>query len=410
MKKYLNICLVSREYPPDTGWGGIGTYTHRLAHGLADFGHQVHIIAQSPDVDKEYVDGKIHVHRIAHKTIFLYKGPLKEFALRLEYSHKVYQKLKEIMKKQHIDIVETPNFAAEGFMYSLFKKAPLVTRLHTHFSEIIEFSEWPRTFDRRLSCWLEDATILRSDLITCSTRKHKEVIFGEIGLDSSNFEIVPLGTPLPEFEKENQRKEGPIVLFVGRLEKRKGAHILIKSIPYVLEEIPEATFVLIGRDTFLYPDYISFDGEEEYSFKARLINGIPKQYRRNVLFPGHINHSELSNYFLSCNVFVAPSLYESFGLIYIEAMSYGRPVIGSSVGGVPEVIKDGETGFLVPPEDPLILADRILRLLNNKNLEIDMGRKSRKLIENNFTVEIMVQNTLKAYSKLLNDENIANSS
>lgn len=399
----MNICLISREYPPETGWGGIGTYTYHLAHGLANLGHRVHIIAQSLDVDKEYLDGKVYVHRIVHKTLFPCKGPFREFALRLEYSQMIYQKLKEIIKKYCIDIVETPNFSAEGFVYSLSKKAPLVTRLHTHFSEVIEFCQWPKTFDRNLSCRLEDSTILRSDLVTCSSQRHKDIVFDEIGLNSKNIEIIPLGIPLPDLIENSSKVDNPLtVLFVGRLEKRKGVHILIKSIPYVLKEIPNVTFILIGRDTFINPDYISFDGQEKYSFKTQLIKNIPDQFQQNVRFLGHVDNSELSKYFRSCNIFVGPSLYESFGFIYIEAMSYGKPVIGCKVGGIPEVMVDQKTGFLVPPGDPIALAKAIIFLLRNKQYREEMGRAARRHVEMNFTRELMCKNTLRAYRKVLN--------
>jgi hypothetical protein len=398
----LNICLISREYSPDTGWGGIGTYTYHLAHGLVNLGHQVHVIAQSLDVDKDYIDDNVFVHRIAHRTFFYNKSFLKEFALRLEYSHRVYKKLKEVINKYHIDIVEVPNFSAEGFVYSLFKKTPLVTRLHTHFSEVIEFSQWPRTFDRYLSCWLEDSTILRSDLVTCSTRKHQEIIFNEIGLDSKNTEIIPLGIPLPDFKQDNSKNEHPLtVLFIGRLENRKGVHILLKAIPCVLEEAPDTKFLIIGRDTYINEDFISFSGEEGHSFKNKLIKGTPEKYLKNVYFLDYVDNKTLAQYYSSCDIFVAPSLYESFGFIYIEAMSYAKPVIGCGVGGVPEVIKDGQTGILVPPEDHLSLAEAIIRLTKNAELRMKIGINARKHVENNFTRDRMVENTLAAYQETL---------
>lgn len=398
----MNICLISREYPPDTGWGGIGTYTYHLAHGLVNLGHQVHVLAQSLDIDKDYIDDNIFVHRIAHRTFFYNKSFLKEFALRLEYSYRVYQKLKEVIKKYHIDIVEVPNFSAEGFVYSLFKKTPLITRLHTHFSEVIRFSRWPKTFDRRLSCWLEDSTILRSDLITCSTQKHKEMIFHEIGLDSRNTEIIPLGIPLPDLKEDNSKNGYSLtILFVGRLEKRKGIDVLFKAIPLILDEYPDTKFLIIGRDTYVNEDFISFNGKEEHSFKNKLIKSIPKKYFKNIYFLDYVENTALSQYYSSCDICVAPSLYESFGFIYIEAMSYARPVIGCGVGGVPEVIKDGETGILVPPDDHISLAEAIIRLIKSSELRIKIGINARKHVENNFTRDRMAKSTLAAYKKIL---------
>ncbi len=398
----MNVCLVSREYPLQTAWGGIGRYTYLLAHGLIKLGCQVHVICQSLDVDKEYIEDNVFIHRISHQTFFYHKDFLKEFCLRLEYSYRVYQKLKELIKKYHIDIVEVPNFSAEGFVYSLFKKTPLVTRLHTHFSEVIEFSEWQKTFDRYLSCRLEDSVILKSDLVICSTQKHKEVIFDEIGLDSKNTEIIPLGVPLPDLKENNSKHNHPLtILFVGRLEKRKGIHILFKAIPHVLEEFPDTKFLIIGRDTYVSKDFISFSGKEEDSSKKKLTESIPKKYLKNIYLLDYVDSRTLSQYYSSCDIFVAPSLYESFGFIYIEAMSYAKPVIGCGVGGVPEIIKDGEVGILVPPQDHIRLAEAIIRLYRNSALRLKLGVNARRCVRDNFTVELMAKRTLSAYKKTL---------
>jgi len=405
MTKSLHICLVSREYPSETGWGGIGTYTYHLAHGLADLGHQVYVIAQSLDTDKESMDGNVFVHRIAHQTFFCNKGLLKEFALRLEYSFRVYAKIKELIKKYHLDIIESPNFSGEAFVYGLHKKIPLVTRLHTHFSEVIQFLEWQKTLDRYLSCWLENATILNSDLVICSTKKHTDIVNKEVGLKFSNIEIIPLGVPLPILDNLsnniNSKEDNLRVLFVGRLEKRKGIHVLLRAMPYVLEEMPGVEFNILGRDIFVTQDGVYFAGNESNSFKANLIKNIPEKYLKNIHFLGFVENDKLSEYYGSCDVFVAPSLYESFGFIYIEAMSYAKPVIGCGVGGVPEVIKDGQTGILVPPEDHLSLAQAIVGFLKDSELRRKMGINARECVEKNFNRDLMVERTLAAYKKVL---------
>lgn len=405
----MNICILSREYPPETGWGGIGNYTYRLARGLSRLGAQVHIIAQSLDADKEYIDRNVYVHRVAHKTTFPVKRRFQEFCLRLEYSRSVYQKLREVIRTYNIDIVEAPNFSAEGFVYSLCKTTPLVFRLHTHFSEVIEFSRWRKNLDRRLSCWLEDAAIAGSDLITCSTTAHAETIARGTGVKKENIRIIPLGVPLPGIEKSpviplSQRGKGETnasVLFVGRMEERKGAHILARAIPHLLKHRPDAHFYLAGRDTFVNNEAITLAGEANASFKNRLLADIPQHCRDNVHFLGHVADDELAGYYRGCDLFAAPSLYESFGLIYIEAMSFGKPVIGCGVGGVPEVVEDGVSGMLVPPEDHLALAQGMLILLNDRELRKKMGENARKRVENNFTETLMAQRTLAAYSDVL---------
>jgi glycosyltransferase involved in cell wall biosynthesis len=399
----LNICLISREFPPETDWGGIGKYTYRLAKGLVQAGNAVHVITQSLAANKVYQDNGIYVHRIPHKSCFMFRGCLREFSLRLEYSQTVYGKLKDIIYKYNIDIVEAPNFSAESFVYSLFKKVPLVIRLHSSFYEVIKNYQWPDTLDRRLSCFLEDTSILRSDLITCSTSICAKAMAQHLDIDYKKIAVIPLGIEMPaEVKYEISFNDSVNVLFVGRLERRKGPHILIQAIPMVLKEVPHAHFTFVGRDTFATSEFSSFEGGKEKSFKEFILRDFPGEYRDKVAFTGYVDNNEVHKYFSSCDIFVAPSLYESFGFIYLEAMSYAKPVIGCWTGGVPEVIVDGKTGVLIPPADPIALSKAIIYLLKNPRLREKIGLEARRYVEKNFTQEIMVENTVRAYRETIN--------
>jgi glycosyltransferase involved in cell wall biosynthesis len=169
----------------------------------------------------------------------------------------------------------------------------------------------------------------------------------------------------------------------------------------VLERLPDATFTIIGRDTFVTPDFIGFSGDNRYSFKNKLLGELPEKYRGSVNFLDYVNSDDLKKYYASCNLFVGPSLYESFGLIYLEAMSFGKPVIGCGVGGVPEVVDDGYTGILVPPEDYEALAGAIVGLLSDNRKLSEMGINARALVENKFSREIMAKRTLDLYESVI---------
>lgn len=401
-KRLLNICLVSREYPDETGWGGIGTYTHHLAHAMAERGHQVHVVSQGLEKEQDYKDGHVHVHRITHENYFNTRLIFEEFMLRLEYSKSVSRKLKEVVDGYNIDIIEGPNLSAETFFYSFNRRIPIVTRLHTNFSGVLNFAGNNRGLDNRLSCWLEDSSIQRSDLIICSTKAHADKIADETGIMPDRIKIIPLGVELPENTDPGYRDARPRrVLFVGRLEERKGPQVLVRAIPLVLRAIADAEFIFIGRDTFNAPNGTDVINTYGRSYKNYLIKNIPESCRPNVNFLGHVSNEGLSEYFKSSAVFVGPSLYESFGFIYIEAMSYGKPVIGCGVGGVPEVIKDGKTGILVPPDDHVSLANAIIDLLENEKRRRIMGIAAREDVENNFSRELMAERTEEAYLSLL---------
>ena len=397
----LSVCILSREYPPDTCWGGIGTYTHRLAQGLVAVGHTVHVVCQSLDVDREYNNEGVHVYRVSHKAFFPVKGRLREFGLRWEYSRSVCEKVREIVERERIDIVEAPNISGEGLIYSFNKKVPLVTRLHTHFSEVAHFLNWKMTFDRRMSCWFENAAILRSDMVTCSTKAHARLVAKELGIDSGKIKIVPLGVRMPNIFSGRQENAPMTVLFVGRLEKRKGIHTLMEAVPMVLKEIPNAKFIIVGRDSYITDEEVNFHGPAHLSYKAKLIKMLPEECRGRVEFLGYVPEEALGQLYSSCDIFVAPSLYESFGQIYIEAMSYGKPVIGCGVGGVPEVIIDGQTGILVPPGDPARLSSAIVGLLSSPATCQKMGEAARDHVKESFSLEEMITRTVSVYEEVL---------
>ena len=178
---------------------------------------------------------------------------------------------------------------------------------------------------------------------------------------------------------------------MGRLEKRKGIETLFKAIPQVIEKIPSAIFTIIGKDSNLSP--------ENGSYKEYLLDHLERRYHSQINFVGFASDSDLHKYYKRCDVFVAPSLYESFGLIYLEAMAWGKPVIGCNIGGIPEIIHDGENGFLIPPNDHEALAQRIIDLQNH-SLRVKMGQTGRKLVEEKFSMSRCIDETLKIYYKV----------
>lgn len=147
------------------------------------------------------------------------------------------------------------------------------------------------------------------------------------------------------------------VLYLGRLEKRKGIQDLFAAIPQVLAKIPNVQFIIAGannshRDGFQQQTGLTYAAyfQQQYA-----------QFTGQVSFLGQVSEEKLNELYQTCDLFVAPSLYESFGLIYLEAMNYGKPVIGCRAGGIPEVINEGITGLLAEPEAPDSLAKAMLK-------------------------------------------------
>jgi glycosyltransferase involved in cell wall biosynthesis len=145
---------------------------------------------------------------------------------------------------------------------------------------------------------------------------------------------------------------------------------VIQALPQVLTVVPDTRYVIVG------------DGNDRPRLES-LAKAV--DVAEHVFFVGAIGHDELVKYYEACDVFVMPSHAEGFGIVFLEAMAFAKPVIGGNHGGTPDVIRDGVTGFLVEYGDIDGLTSRILSLLQNEELRQKMGQTGRQYVEENFS-------------------------
>lgn len=166
-----------------------------------------------------------------------------------------------------------------------------------------------------------------------------------------------------------------VILTVARLsasERQKGIDTVIRALPRVIETIPNVRYLIVGDGD---------DVDRLQSLAQRV--GVAD----HVLFVGPKIGDELAAEYQGSDVFVMPSRKEGFGLVFLEAMAFGKPVIGGHHGGTPEVVRDGVTGFLVEYGDVSVLTDRIVSLLSDQDLRHRMGQAGRRMVEDNYTFE-----------------------
>ncbi|HEY7357281.1 MAG TPA: glycosyltransferase family 4 protein [Ktedonobacterales bacterium] len=185
--------------------------------------------------------------------------------------------------------------------------------------------------------------------------------------------------------------EAPMVLLAGRLSPFKGQDTLIEAATHLLKERPDTHFVLAGSDSL---EGRFTHGPQATSFKAVLEELIARHHIEQHVhlvgnYPNAVDrYPNLQTLFAAATVCTMPSWGESFGLVALEAMAMGKPVVASRAGGVPEFISDGETGLLVPPRDPQSLAHALLELINNPERARRMGLKARQQVEAGFTADL----------------------
>lgn len=176
------------------------------------------------------------------------------------------------------------------------------------------------------------------------------------------------------------------------MEDRKGFDILAKAWPRIFLQLPTAQLIVAGED-LPYKHYSSY-----FSWAVR---NMPKNALDRLEYRGVVEIDEKELLYQQCDVCVIPSRYESFGLTALEAMRYGKPVISCNVGGIPEVVKHGITGLLVPPDNDQALSQAILSILEDENFREELGKKALADVNKHFSMDRMVNESVDFYSSLL---------
>jgi glycosyltransferase involved in cell wall biosynthesis len=389
----MRILLYSTTYPTINGPGGIGTYTRHLARGMADCGHEVRVLTPTngppgrcPD------DGRVRLEAVRAGRLAI----LDRIVPGLGACLRVGASVRRRAGRLGLDIVEFPNWEGLGLWYSWRRPVPLVVRLCTSARESAEIDG---VAAGRGVCWdvrREEWMIRAADRLIANSEAHRHRIAAEAGVDADRIRVVPLAVPTaPEFRRRPRAGPDLTVVYLGRLERRKGTLDLIRAVPEVVRRVPDARFVLVGADRPHCPG-----GRTHAQYIAQ---ELPAEARARIELTGELSDEEVDRRLQRADLFVAPSLYESFGLIFLEAMRWGTPVLGTFTGGIPEIIEDGRSGLLVPPEDPDRLAGAIVRLLADESLRSRLGEAGRRRVETHFTVEQMARRTLDVYEQTLED-------
>lgn len=400
MKK-MKICIVSREYPPETLWGGIGTFTYNLAHGLREIGHDVDVICFTFGDEVIQIDEGIRLYRITSPKI-----PFSEktwwdfvkyalFPFSLFYSYKVMRKIRSLYKERRYDAIDYPEHIGEGFFSILLGRWPSLVRLYTPLSLIGEMgmSKSTNSIDYYLFGLLERYSIKKATIVNSPSRNlanlvmekfkyngHVSIIYNPI--DTSKF--------APGNSSKKAGSEAVKVLFVGRLEDRKGAHVLAHAIPQVVSKDKNVRFTFLGRDckgvngATSMKDYILGVISEE--------GGLD-----NVQFDEPVPYDSLVDYYQAADIMVVPSLYDNSPYTCLEAMSCGLPVIGTSAGGMPEYIDDGVSGIIVPPNEPVKLAEALIDMVMDPVLRETYGIAARKKAVTVFDRKVVAENITELY-------------
>jgi glycosyltransferase involved in cell wall biosynthesis len=362
----VKLLFVSQELPPETGWGGIGTYVDVLSAALSSMGVEVHVLSvvEGQPLSTRQV-GSVTVHRHPLERV-RGTGRLPPEAWRRLWLSLTAERLIRRLGMRP-DVVECPEWMAEGLALAVRGKLPLVIRLHSGARQLFPYTrqgrEW-RGIDGQVSAWLEEVSARRANVVV-STRSNLDEVTARMRLDERALHAIPYPVRLPAISPMPS-SESPRVTFVGRLEPRKGPDVLLRAAPKVLETVPDARFVFVGRDA-IAPGELPSSAWLRREAERLGVSGA-------VELTGQLDRAGVDEQLRRASVCAFPSRWESFGNVVAESSATGRPVVASAIPPFRELVDDGVTGRIAPLTNPDAWAAAVVELLSDRDRAAGMGR------------------------------------
>lgn len=374
--KTLKIVQVCSRFDPFVG--GIEKFSYELSKRLAEQGHEVHIITSLLDRNwplKEEKDG-FHIHRCPCLIDFFHVNPLTFIIKKL-------MKIKPDIIHAHSYIFLTSNQAA---LTSKLNRIPFILHLHggldvslslSDFSTQLKLSIKKTIYDHTIGKW----TVRAADIVASVSREDLAFARKKWDIDKDRLSWIPNAIDLNEFHHNNCADLN--VLFIGRLESWKGLTVFLKMAKIIGEKREDVNFIIIGKGNI--SKYVTIEAS----------------HLRNVKFLGFVPRSTIINLLSDATVLVLPSYgIEGLPTVCLEALAAEVPVVASNVGGTSEIVLDGETGYLFPPGNVHLCAEKVLKLLANDTLRRRMGKHGRNLVEQFYTWDKVVKKTERIYETI----------
>jgi glycogen synthase len=394
--KHVIIC---REYPPAPS-GGIGTYVQNISQLLAENGETVHVIGQlwedANSVTEELYNGKLILHRLPFEEPAAFFGTRMSSAIQSELEKSLYASdfpaqcfswqagalAERLVDNEGIDIIEAQDYEAPLYYFQLRRalglgskrRPPCIVHLHSPTEFIGRYNDWNMALPRWVTAKrLEDYSIASADHWLCPSSYFARQAQTQYGLPKDLIEIIPypLGDFLP-VQRNHETWSTGSVIYVGRLERRKGLLEWIEAAVDIARENPTARFEFVGANVL---------GANRILSEAVLDRLIPRGLRERFAFHGKVDRSAIRQLLARARVGVVPSRWDNFPNACMEAMSSGLPVIASPEGGMVEMITDGRNGWLAETADKKGLQEVLKRALGTPPARIaEMGEAAAKSV------------------------------
>ena len=365
----LRILFLSAEYPPQTGWGGIGSYVACIAPALANRGHDVHVLScAAGQSSSDYQEDGISIHRrptIRIKGLYRLSGGRGLMAARMLAGVSAFIHSRRL--KVPYDVVEYPEWGAEGWMFALLRQKPTVAHLHTPTFILYRYN-YASASDVRCASRFERLSVSRADVVSAPSQMVADDVASEGWTEGRTIRVIPHPVDWQRWRGGPKASETePVVQFSGRLEMRKAPEVLMNAIGILRQDLPQVTGCFVGA-------YMPG------SKGTPLISWASSYNLEGCSFIGHVPRSDLPAILQSCRVFAQPSLYENYSVAALEAMACGRPVVVTSKSGIAGFVARAGAGQVVPTEDPQALADALRPFLTNPGHAAEVGARAQSAV------------------------------
>lgn len=380
----MHICFLTNEYPK-AGFphGGLGSFVKTMAEALVKNDVQVSVIGLNYTLanETESVNGV--------RIIRIQKSKVKGLAWYFN-SKNIAKTIAALHKENPIDILEGAELSL-AFLPKI-KEIKYVIRLHGGHHFFAEGENrginWWKGFQEKRSFKKAAAFIAVSNYVKSHTATY-------LSYHNKPIEVIfnPINSQL--FQPQEVAIEENNITFAGTICEKKGVRQLIQAFPIVKEKFPKAILNLYGRDWFFSDgsSYIKMLQETE----------LPQLgvFAKDIIFHGAVSFTEIPNAYAKAAVCIFPSHMETLGLVAPEAMAMEKPVIFTKLGPGPEVIADGETGWLCNPHHPEDIANTIIQVLGNPQKAQEIAKQANRFVLEKFELHEIVQENIHFYKKIL---------
>ena len=380
----MNLLFITFEFPPQPG--GIGTYTYEIAKHLAEFGHDVTMLAYSHAIPEQLI------------VDFDKKQPFRTIRFKVNKTkigkiiHRIFKALQVVRKKRfHLIFISHPHAGIIALFIKWLYNIPYV--MMGHGSEF--------QYNNLFLKWVMVQIFNHSNVILTNSQYTTKLV-KESGISNTTIHTIPLGADdklynLKNFDQEEIKekygfKGRQIILTVGNLSQRKGHRFVIEAIERLKEEFPNILYLIVGR------------GKKEQEIRALIEQ---KKLDKYIKMIGFVPLEQLPEYYAMCDIFVLNSTIaesgdvEGFGIVLIEANLMGKPVIGTKNCGIEDAIEHNKSGLIVPMDDTEATMQALRLLLNNPQLRIAMGEYGYRRAKEKYTWKKVAYETEKVLKEII---------